>query len=52
MAVVGARARQKLSLASLQPIEPATRNYGARAGRMSRGKRVSACWERTRLRPP
>jgi len=36
MAVVGARARQELSLATLQPIGLATRTNTARAGRMSR----------------
>ena len=38
MAVVGARARQELSLATLQPIGLATRSYGARASRMSRSE--------------
>jgi hypothetical protein len=36
MAVVGARARQELSLATLQLIGLATRTSTARAGRMSR----------------
>jgi hypothetical protein len=36
MAVVGARARQELSPATLQPIGLATRTNTARAGRMSR----------------
>ena len=36
MAVVGARARLELSLATLQPIGLATRTNTARAGRMSR----------------
>jgi len=39
MAVVGARARQELSLATLQPIGLAARSCGARAGRMSRGEK-------------
>jgi hypothetical protein len=38
MAVVGARARQELSLATLELIGLATRTSTARAGRMSRGE--------------
>jgi len=52
MAVVGARACLDLTPATLRPIGLATRGYTARASRMSRGEGVSACWDRTRLRPP
>ena len=38
MAVVGARACQELTLATLQPSGLATRTNTARAGRMSRGE--------------
>jgi len=52
MAVFCARALLELTPATLLPIGLATRSCTARAGRMSRGERVSACWERTRLSPP
>jgi len=42
MAVVGARACLALTLATLRAVGLATRTYTARAGRMSRGDRVSA----------
>jgi len=52
MAVVGARACLDLAPATRRWFPSATRRWPARAGRMSRGERVSACWERTCISPP
>jgi len=51
MAVVGARACLELPPTTRSWFLSATRRYTARAGRMSRGDGVSACWDRTRLGP-
>jgi len=51
MAVVSARACLDLTPATLRPMGLATRSNSARAGRMSRGEGVSACWDRTRRWP-
>jgi len=50
--LVRARACLDLTPATRRPIGLAKRTDTARAGRMSHRKGVSACGDRTRLRPP
>jgi len=51
MAVFGARACLELLPTTRRRFLSAARRRAARAGRMSRGERVSACWDRTCRRP-